>query len=116
MIKERANQLRFKMKILIANTLLMCLIYVNNVKAQSSVSNSSESSSVASFGNLIILGEILDVFDIRNVGANWSSISKRLTNSCSTEMEYYLRGLQAGKIWAVKSKCILSSSITSLFQ
>uniref|UniRef100_A0A1W7R5K7 Nose resistant-to-fluoxetine protein N-terminal domain-containing protein n=2 Tax=Aedes albopictus TaxID=7160 RepID=A0A1W7R5K7_AEDAL len=92
------------MKILFRNALLTCLIYVNIVKAQTSVpvTSGSTNKSVSSFENLVILGEILDVFDIRNVGANWSNISKRLTSSCSLEMEYYLRGLQAGKIWAVK--------------
>lgn len=103
------------MKILFRNALLTCLIYVNIVKAQTSVpvTSGSTNKSVSSFENLVILGEILDVFDIRNVGANWSNISKRLTSSCSLEMEYYLRGLQAGKIWAVKSKCNILSSITS---
>lgn len=93
------------MKNLKVYTLFLFLIYTDKINAQSesSVTGSTENSE-PSFKNLIILDEILHVFDIRNVGANWSDISKRLTNNCSQEMEDYMRGLQAGKVWAVKSK------------
>ncbi|XP_065085856.1 O-acyltransferase like protein [Ochlerotatus camptorhynchus] len=91
------------MKNLKVYTLFLFLIYADKINAQSesSVVKSTENSE-PSFKNLIILDEILHVFDIRNVGDNWSDISKRLTNNCSLEMEDYMRGLQAGKVWAVK--------------
>lgn len=78
---------------------------MDKTNAQSESTNvTSTENSEPSFKNLIVLDEILHVFDIRNVGANWNDISKRLTNNCSQEMEDYMRGLQVGKVWAVKSK------------
>lgn len=97
------------MKFLCAIVLACLLVYSAKVRAQSISSQTTdqeiqEGSNVTAFENLIILDDLLDVFDIRSIGLNWNNVYKLLTSNCSRDMKEYLRGLQAGKIWAIKSK------------
>ncbi len=57
--------------------------------------------------NLIRIGDILNVFRIENIGASWSSFRKRVNGNCSIDLFEYIRGLEGGKAWAVKSECFL---------
>lgn len=55
------------------------------------------------FTNLIRINELLDVFNIENVGASWASIQGHLNANCSRDMTDYFQGLQDGDVWAIKS-------------
>lgn len=55
------------------------------------------------YTNLIRINELLDVFNIQNVGASWSIIRGLLGNNCSRDMIDYFQGLQDGDVWAIKS-------------
>ncbi|XP_053691463.1 O-acyltransferase like protein [Sabethes cyaneus] len=95
------------MKFLCAVVLVCLLVYSDKIGAQSISSQITdqeiqEGNNVTAFENLIILDDLLDVFDIRSIGLNWNNVYKLLTSNCSRDMKEYLHGLQAGKIWAIK--------------
>ncbi|KAG4072042.1 hypothetical protein HA402_015541 [Bradysia odoriphaga] len=52
--------------------------------------------------NLIRIGDILNVFRIENIGAAWSSFRNRVNQNCSNDLFNYIKGLEGGKMWAVK--------------
>lgn len=54
--------------------------------------------------NLIRIGDILNVFRIESIGASWGSFRSRVNGNCSKDLFDYIKGLEAGKSWAVKSK------------
>lgn len=55
--------------------------------------------------NLIRIGDILNVFRIESIGASWSSFKHRVNQNCSRDLFEYIKGLESGKVWAVKSEC-----------
>lgn len=54
--------------------------------------------------NLIRIGDILNVFRIENIGASWGSFKHRVNENCSRDLFDYIKGLEGGKQWAVKSE------------
>lgn len=89
----------FKVFVIVLSGICVKLVsgqLINTTKEE--VNNESE------FKNLTNLENVFDVFDIRNVGARWNHINKRLSKICSQDTEQYLKGLQTGKNWAIKSK------------
>jgi len=56
------------------------------------------------FTKLIRIADVLDVFNIEQIGAIWSTVSQQLGNNCSYDMNTYFKGLQSGTLWAIKSK------------
>ncbi|XP_055644145.1 O-acyltransferase like protein-like [Toxorhynchites rutilus septentrionalis] len=67
-----------------------------------SIDTQNKGNDVVSYDNLVVLDEILDIFNIRNVASNWSNIYKSITANCSNDMAQYFRGLQNSKFWAMK--------------
>lgn len=59
---------------------------------------------VKDFDNLLLINELLDLFNLGSVGRQWSELSQRLTPNCSRDMTDYLYGLESRKLWAIKSK------------
>lgn len=55
--------------------------------------------------NLIRIGDVLNVFRIESIGASWSSFKHRVHQNCSRDLFEYIKGLEGGKAWAVKSEC-----------
>lgn len=66
--------------------------------------SSSGHNSIQNFTNLIRISDILDVFDLEQIGADWDVVGQQIGTNCSTDMTDYLQGLKTGKIWAIKSK------------
>lgn len=54
--------------------------------------------------NLIRIGDILNVFRIESIGESWSSFKSRVNQNCSKDLFDYIKGLEGGKSWAVKSE------------
>lgn len=57
--------------------------------------------------NLIRIGDILNVFRIESIGASWGSFKNRVNKNCSKDLFDYIKGLEGGKSWAVKSECLI---------
>lgn len=60
------------------------------------------------FTNLTRISDMLNVFNVQNIGSFWNVLDKHLNRNCSKDMYDYLEGLRNGKIWALKSKFICS--------
>lgn len=54
--------------------------------------------------NLVRIGDILNVFRIETIGAAWGSFRNRVNQNCSKDLFDYIKGLEGGKTWAVKSE------------
>lgn len=54
--------------------------------------------------NLTRIGDILNVFQIENIGAAWGLFRNRVNRNCSNDLFDYIKGLQGGKLWAIKSE------------
>lgn len=61
----------------------------------------------SNFSNLVRISDLLDVFNIENIGSMWSTFGHKLNKNCSADMVKYLKGLQSGQSWAIKSKFFL---------
>lgn len=84
-----------------------------NLKTQpefSTFHSSSGPNLIQNFTNLIRISDILDVFDLEQIGADWDIVGQQIGTNCSTDMTDYLQGLKTGKIWAIKSKFIILHS------
>lgn len=56
------------------------------------------------FTNMVRLEDVLVIFDLNEIAANWPKIRHDLRSNCQHDMQAYLRGLQQHKMWAIKSK------------
>ncbi|XP_054729042.1 O-acyltransferase like protein-like [Anastrepha obliqua] len=52
--------------------------------------------------NAVRLKDVLNIFDIAHVADRWSSIQQAIGDNCSQDLDMYIRGLNAGNIWALK--------------
>lgn len=59
------------------------------------------------FSNLVRIGDTLNVFRIESIGAAWTSFRSRVNRNCSNDLFAYIKGLEDGKPWAVKSEFFL---------
>lgn len=56
------------------------------------------------FTRLTRISHMLEIFDLNEIGEGWSYFSGELGKGCAKSMGEYLRGLEAGLTWAIKSK------------
>lgn len=56
------------------------------------------------FNDIQLINEMLDIFNIAHLGAQWSSVQGKLTKKCADDMTKYFYGLEKRKLWALKSK------------
>lgn len=54
--------------------------------------------------NLIRIGDVINVFRMEYIGAAWGSFKNRVNQNCSKDLFDYIKGLEGGKTWAVKSE------------
>lgn len=64
---------------------------------------------VRNYDNLTRIEEILELFSVHVIGAEWTKIHSRLSPACSHDMVEYLDGLEQSKIWAIKSELLSCS-------
>lgn len=64
----------------------------------------SRESTAENFTNLVRLEDVLVIFDLNEIAANWPKVRHDLRSNCQLDMNEYLRGLQQHKMWAIKSK------------
>lgn len=50
------------------------------------------------------LKDMLNIFDVQQLAANWHSVRSELGANCSSAMRSYFEGLKGGALWAAKSK------------
>lgn len=79
----------------------------NEVDADESDFNTSDSSNL-NYTNLIRISDLLNVFNIENVGLMWNNVGYQLNKNCSRNTFEYLKGLESGKHWAIQSKFIFN--------
>ena len=60
---------------------------------------------VKNFQNLTRIEDLLDLFSIEEIGAQWTRLHDKLSPACSVDMLQYLSGLEQRKLWALKSEC-----------
>lgn len=54
--------------------------------------------------NLIRIGDVINVYRIEHIGATWGEYKSRVNQNCSKDLFDYVKGLEDGKQWAVKSE------------
>lgn len=86
-------------------------LITSNEQTSTTINQLAQSANVSSsvlpvkdFNNLILISDLLDVFNLGSVGRQWSQLSQRMTPSCRKDMTDYLYGLEKKKLWAIKSK------------
>lgn len=107
----------YKMKNIVCNLFILKLILINNnVQAQQpnlSIQNSLnhvDSSNiknkdlVRNFYNLTRIEDLLDLFNMNEIGAQWKQIHDKVNPICAQNMMEYLSGLEKRTIWAIKSE------------
>lgn len=67
--------------------------------------------SLAEHGDAVIdlsqalrLKDMLNIFDVQQLAANWNSLRSEISANCSNDMRSYFEGLKGGALWAAKSK------------
>lgn len=60
--------------------------------------------STRNFNDIRLINDMLDLFNIAHLGAQWSSVQGKLTKKCADDMTKYFYGLEKRKLWALKSK------------
>lgn len=102
-------------KIILTIVVLKLMFSVHRVHSQSSIKEFTYESdskttllrkdlAVRNYENLTSIGDILELFSVDVIGAQWTNIHKKLSTSCAHNMVEYLNGLEKKEIWAMKSK------------
>lgn len=66
---------------------------------------SARMTSVQNYENLTRIEDILELFSVDIIGAQWENIYEKIHDKqCAKDMTEYLNGLSNRKIWAMKSK------------
>lgn len=93
--------------LILAPSLISCTdetkVTINRM-AQSANNTSSSENVIKDFDKLILISDILDLFNLGSVGRQWIQLSQKLTPGCQKDMTQYLYGLEKRKLWAIKSK------------
>lgn len=55
------------------------------------------------YTNLIRIGDVLDVFNVKRIGSMWSLMRHHLNANCSKDLQEYLEALETAEMWALKS-------------
>jgi hypothetical protein len=99
-------------KNLISLSVVFNLILLNCAASQSNESftrTNFESDVVENYDNLTRIEEILELFSVSIIGKQWKEIHGKIHNQrCAHDMTKYLEGLAKKKIWAIKSKSMIS--------
>lgn len=67
--------------------------------------NSSTSTAVVrNFNDIKLIDDLLDIFNLAQLGSQWSTVREKLSTICARDMTEYFYGLEKGKLWALKSK------------
>lgn len=61
-------------------------------------------SSATNFDNIELISDLLDLFNLAELGRQWPNINGQLTDECRMDMTQYLNGLIIKKLWALKSE------------
>lgn len=107
----------YKMKNIVCKLFILKLILIiNNVEAQQpnlSIQNSlnhvdssdiKNKDLVRNFYNLTRIEDLLDLFNMNEIGAQWKQIHDKVNPICAQNMMEYLSGLEKRTIWAIKSE------------
>lgn len=97
--------------------ILKLILIINNVQAQEpnlSIQNSIKHVNITSdiknkdlvrnFYNLTRIEDLLDLYNINEIGAQWKQIHDKVNPICAQNMMEYLDGLEQRTIWAIKSE------------
>lgn len=96
--------------------ILKLILIINNVQAQqpnlrfqnngtnSENSESKNNDLVQNFYNLTRIEDLLDLFNMNEIGAQWKQIHDNVNPICAQNMMEYLSGLEKRTIWAIKSE------------
>lgn len=100
------------MTTVIMYSLVMLVAVVSMISGQSteeSYRNQKTTIGGQNYTDLLRIGDVLDVFNVRHIGAQWSVFEKKLNANCSKDIQEYLQALQTAEMWALKSKQIYYS-------
>lgn len=109
-------ELKFSTIILIVLQLVPVILCVNDIEnlndtkvAYLSLDNKNLDSNlfvedIRNFSSIVRINEILNIFSIQEIGYQWSKINGKISDACSRDMMEYLKGLENGDVWAMKSK------------
>lgn len=95
--------------------LVAVLTVISGQSTEDSYRNQEETIGVQNYTDLLRISDVLDVFNVRHIGAQWSVFEKKLNANCSKDIQEYLQALQMAEMWALKSKCLLIIYIDYIF-
>lgn len=115
MINEKKIHSTKMKSLMLTIVVLKLLLVVHRVHSQSDRNDftfeastrtdfSRKDSVVRNYENLTSISEILELFSVDAIGAQWSQIHERLSPACVQHMTEYLSGLEKKELWAIKSK------------
>lgn len=93
------------MKVII-NSFVVLVVIVMAISGQSTEDYKDATIGVQNYTDLLRISDVLDVFNVRHIGAQWSVFEKKLNANCSKDIQEYLQALQMAEMWALKSKCL----------
>lgn len=94
------------MKVII-NSLVVLVAIVTMISGQStedSYRKQEATIGTQNYTDLLRISDVLDVFNVKHIGAQWSVFEKKLNANCSKDIQEYLQALQTAEVWALKSK------------
>lgn len=88
-----------------SNYLNLFIILLSFLRIQAQNQNEVDKNEVGIFRSIksARIGNLLNSFNIEILASQWIIVHKKLGESCGNDMSEYLRGLQDGEIWAMKS-------------
>jgi len=84
--------------------LSLLLVIIHTVNCQSQSTSPYRDTVVRNYENLTRIDDVLDLFSVDVIGAQWTQIHDKVNTICAQNMMQYLSGLENRKIWALKSE------------
>lgn len=78
------------------------------IQPVSLVADTTHQMQTDNFTNLVRLEDVLMVFNLNEVAAKWPVIQHEFKAGCARDIMEYFRGLKQYKMWAIKSKFVVS--------
>lgn len=112
---DKMCKLVLLMQMLLLTPALISAMDQSSVTPSPSLAANATASPIKDFENLLLISDMLDLFNLASVGRKWFELSQRVTPRCSKDMTDYLYGLETKKLWAIKSKLLLICLFENLF-
>lgn len=92
--------------IVLITALVACTAVNGEIVTSGLLDNEKESGRNITLSDQI--NQLLDLFSPHRLSESWLNIKDMLNTNCSRDVEHYLEGLSEHKLWAMKSKALIT--------